>query len=66
MSRPNSSVIMDSIKDSPILQQREKVETWEGIDQGLAGDEWIQVWLLHMKKQDALEAEKKQKELEAR
>jgi hypothetical protein len=53
---------MESIKDSPVLQGA-KVETWEGIDQGLTGDEWIQVWITHMKKQDALEVERQQKAL---
>lgn len=38
--RPNSSVIMESIKDSPVLQKA-KMGTWEWIDQGLTGQEWV-------------------------
>lgn len=65
IARPNSSFIMNSLKDSPVLQDG-KFETWEGIDQGLNGAEWNQVWTAHLKKQDAIEAEKKRKELESR
>jgi len=58
-------IMMNPLKNSPVLQDA-KVGTWEGIDQWLNGTEWNKVWTAHLKKQDAIEAEKKAKELECR
>lgn len=65
VNRPNSRVMMDSLKDSPVLQ-RAKSGEFVGTGQGLNGDEWSKLWLANMKEKDALEAARKQKELEAR
>lgn len=45
---------MDSIKNSPVLQRAEK-EIIVGVDQGLPVDQWIKVWVTHLKAQDDLE-----------
>jgi hypothetical protein len=49
--RPNSDVIMESIKNSPVLQKM-NTETLVGVDQGLTTTEWTKVWQCNIMKED--------------
>jgi isopenicillin N synthase-like dioxygenase len=49
IARGDCDFIMDSIKNSPVLQKAEKEEVVGGVDQGLTLDEWQKKWFVDMK-----------------
>ena len=55
--RPNSDMIMEMIKNSPVLQ-RMNTETPVGVDQGLTTTEWTKVWIDNVMRRDESEIAK--------
>ena len=52
--RPNSDMIVEMIKNSPVLQ-RMNAETSVGVDQGLTTTEWTKVWIDNLMRRDEIE-----------